>query len=934
MGSPLTWSLTVAPNSFLGCGRPSARGLGPRSACPLGTTPSPTDKPNGPTRLWRRPCAARDHQQSCSWSKFLPWVEYSLNAMESSATGPISADVGASGRLPAKPSCGPLSSSRRSANRRRRPAPAYRPGQKVWLLARDLPLQTSQTSSRKLNPRYIGPYTICSIVNPSAVRLDLPAALKVLSDGEPVWSVNKLLAVRRRGRGFQYLVDWVGYGPEDRSWVPPSYLADPSLLEDFYREHPDALGRSSGASPPLPLTSSSSPSSDGFLLSSGHLDSPTDSRPWISNLRAAGLKRKLMKNKEFLEDYRRFMDTILEKGYAMEVPQDQLSHDDNRVWYVPHHGVYHLKKKKIRVVFDCNATFQDVPLNGQLMQGPDLTNKLIEEEAVALVKSLRDLCAEGGFSLTKWVSNSRRVLSSIPAELRATELKDLDLAQDDLPTERALGVQWCFSSRCVKPKNFGTTKVARLHHFSDASEVAYGTASYLVLENDKGRIHCSLAMGKSRVSPLKQITVPRLELTAAVVAVKVDRMLQEEMQIPLQQSIFWTDSTTVLKYIDSETARYKTFVANRITLIREATKPSQWRRYVRTSQNPADKATRGLKARSLMQDRDWINGPQFLLQPESEWPQRPENMNQNMQNDPEVKTITVNITIDEKFDCMSKLLQYYDSWNRLKRAVAWIMEVRKLLIHLKTGLLSETSQSEKDPEKQKVIVQQNMEKYRSTMERRSVTFEQLMTAEAEIIRYSQSQCFPEEIRALCSNKPVKKSSQLYRLDPMLQDGFLRVGGRLNRAAMPAETKHPVILSKHSRVAILILNEIHEKIEDFEDKLENKKWHLCWKIVFYQTNRRLPTFGIDYFGPFEVKRGQSTVKKEQTLTDDSLQTFLCEVESIINGRPITSVSDDPCDIEPLTPNHLLLMKTQPNMPPGIFNKDDLYARKRWRQERQK
>ncbi|TWW61446.1 hypothetical protein D4764_04G0000930 [Takifugu flavidus] len=249
----------------------------------------------------------------------------------------------------------------------------------------------------------------------------------------------------------------------------------------------------------------------------------------VAEQRAAALKRKLMKNKEFLEDYRRFMDTILEKGYAMEVPQDQLSRDDNR----------------------------DVPLNGQLMQGPDLTNKLIgalmrfreepiammadiesmfyqvrvpgtdadllrflwwpnEEEAVALVKSLRDLCAEGGFSLTKWVSNSRRVLSSIPAELRATELKDLDLAQDDLPTERALGVQWCFSmSRCVKPKNFGTTKVARLHHFSDASEVAYGTASYLVLENDKGRIHCSLAMGKSRVSPLKQITVPRLELTAA-----------------------------------------------------------------------------------------------------------------------------------------------------------------------------------------------------------------------------------------------------------------------------------------------------------------------------------------------------------------------------------------------------------------------------------
>uniref|UniRef100_A0A674P5X9 Gypsy retrotransposon integrase-like protein 1 n=1 Tax=Takifugu rubripes TaxID=31033 RepID=A0A674P5X9_TAKRU len=72
------------------------------------------------------------------------------------------------------------------ANQALEAAPAYRPGQKVWLLARDLPLQTSQTSSRKLNPRYIGPYTICSIINPSAVRLDLPAALKV----HPVFHVS------------------------------------------------------------------------------------------------------------------------------------------------------------------------------------------------------------------------------------------------------------------------------------------------------------------------------------------------------------------------------------------------------------------------------------------------------------------------------------------------------------------------------------------------------------------------------------------------------------------------------------------------------------------------------------------------------------------------------------------------------------------------
>ena len=162
----------------------------------------------------------------------------------------------------------------RSANRRRVPAPAYRPGQRVWLLARDLHLPTV---SRKLAPRYVGPYPIAQVINPSALRLTLPPSLKVhpvfhvsqvkpvatsglsppaptpppprtLEGGDLVWDVNRILAVRRRGRGFHYLLDWVGYGPEDRTWVPRSYLADPALLEEFYRANPSAIGRSPGVS--------------------------------------------------------------------------------------------------------------------------------------------------------------------------------------------------------------------------------------------------------------------------------------------------------------------------------------------------------------------------------------------------------------------------------------------------------------------------------------------------------------------------------------------------------------------------------------------------------------------------------------------------------------------------------------------------------------
>lgn len=80
----------------------------------------------------------------------------------------------------------------------------------------------------------------------------------------------------------------------------------------------------------------------------------------------------------------------------------------------------------------------------------------------------------------------------------------------------------------------------------------------------------------------------------------------------------------------------------------------------------------------------------------------------------------------------------------------------------------------------------------------------------------------------------------------------------------------------------------------------------------------------------VRKVISSVVKQQILDDEGLQTLLCEVESIINGRPLTINTDDPNDLEPLTPNHLLLLKGQPTLSPGVFIKEDIYSRRRWRQ----
>lgn len=132
--------------------------------------------------------------------------------------------------------------------------------------------------------------------------------------------------------------------------------------------------------------------------------------------------------------------------------------------------------------------------------------------------TLQELCRKN----YGWVEEVPRVLRQQSINW-LTDLKGLSVIQ---------------VSRCLKPNDFGPPVHAQLHHFADPSEGGYDTVTYLRLQNEPGDVHVSYLLGIARVTPLKPVTIPRLELTATIVAVQVVKMVKAELQLRLEESFF------------------------------------------------------------------------------------------------------------------------------------------------------------------------------------------------------------------------------------------------------------------------------------------------------------------------------------------------------------------------------------------------------------
>ena len=152
-------------------------------------------------------------------------------------------------------------------------------------------------------------------------------------------------------------------------------------------------------------------------------------------------------------------------------------------------------------------------------------------------------------------------------------------------------------------------------------------------------------MSKARLAPIKEVTVPCLELTAA--------------------TKYHTDSVTVLRYIVNDQKRLHVYVANQVQLVCNISDPNQWR-CVNMKENPADDASRGLDASTLTEQQRWAKGQKFLWQPEKEWPAQPthlgEILNDNVEVKDQVSVCATTIVRPTAVSTVSKLLQHLSSW--------------------------------------------------------------------------------------------------------------------------------------------------------------------------------------------------------------------------------------------------------------------------------
>ncbi|XP_055590649.1 uncharacterized protein LOC129742731 [Uranotaenia lowii] len=316
----------------------------------------------------------------------------------------------------------------------------------------------------------------------------------------------------------------------------------------------------------------------------------------------------------------------------------------------------------------------------------------------------------------------------------------------------------------------------QLHLFSDASEQAYGACAYLRSTDASGNVLVTLLTAKSKVSPLKRRSIPRLELCGALEAAQLYQKVCSAFGSRFT-TFFWVDSTTVLAWLKSSPSVWTTFVANRVSKIQLATVDTSWN-HVAGQQNPADHISRGIEAGTILSCDLWWKGPQWLQFEPSFWPVNQHE--QSFETQLEARSSPIKVlatTADASF--VDLFVERFSSFQHMLRVAAFCLRI---------------SVNRKQPKLTTIL-----------------TPTEIQNAEFSLIRLVQLQEFASEISALRDSKPIHTKSRLRWFSPFLDPhGVMRVGGRLDKAPLTYDSKHQILLPYHHRFSVLLVQWYHER----------------------------------------------------------------------------------------------------------------------------
>ncbi|XP_058456720.1 uncharacterized protein LOC131434090 [Malaya genurostris] len=437
----------------------------------------------------------------------------------------------------------------------------------------------------------------------------------------------------------------------------------------------------------------------------------------------------------------------------------------------------------------------------------------------------------------------------------------------------------------------GLPSAIQLHVFVDAGELAYACVAYLRIIQD-GTVRCALVAAKTKVAPLKPLSIPRLELQAGLIGVRLMDNICAVLDLPLEKRYVWTDSRTILSWIKSDSRRYHSFVGFRVGEILNISSMDEWR-YVPSKLNVADDATKWGSGPSFSPNSRWYSGPTFLYLSETQWPDQPTIIEATKEE------LRVAFQYHQQITPALVDVSRFSNWNRLVRTMAYVFRA--------IGLFRKKSRPG------------------------PLTSGELRQAENVLWRQAQIQAFPDDFCVLHFNKTnpdeqpkrIEKCSPLFKQSPFIDDaGVIRMDSRICAApTIPYAAKYPILLPRDHKLTTLLVEEYHRRFKhQNHETVLNEIWQqfripklrpllkrIVRNCVHCKVRKAVPKpammaclpkvrltphirafshTGIDYFGPIQIRQGRSLVKRWVSL-------FTCLTTRAIHLELVHSLSTQFC-----------------------------------------